>query len=244
MVMQGVMEEKTNRIVEVMISSVRPFDLMMGKIVGIGLVGLTQVFMWCVLTAVLVGVGMAITGISSMAATGGVMPPVGMVGAAPAVSAMAAADDSVVIGILSKLGSFNFFEIIVCFLLFFVGGYITYASIFAAIGAAIDNQEDSSQFMTPVMVFLIFAVYAGMYSIQNPDGPLAYWCSFIPFLSPVVMMVRVPFDVPVWQLLLSLVLLFANAVFMVWFAAKIYRTGILMYGKKPTLKEIGRWLRY
>jgi ABC-2 type transport system permease protein len=226
MVMQGVMEEKTNRIVEIMVSSVRPFDLMMGKIIGIGLVGLTQVFMWCILTTALIGAGGAFMGMSSG------MPP-------SDVSAILSST-----GLLSKLGSFNFFEIVIYFVLFFIGGYISYASLFAAIGSAIDTPEDSQQFMTPIMVLLIFAVYAGMYSVNNPDGPLAFWCSLIPFTSPVVMMVRIPYEIPFQQILLSLVLLYASAIFLVWLSAKIYRVGILMYGKKPSFKDIARWVKY
>ena len=233
MVMQGVMEEKTNRIVEVMISSVRPFDLMMGKIIGIGLVGLTQVFIWCILTVVLL-------------AAGGMFLGVGGGYDASAMQAMPydAVEVSSAASMMSKLGSFNFVEIIIYFVLFFIGGYISYASLFAAVGSAIDSPDDSQQFMTPIMVLLVFAVYAGMYSVNNPDGPLAFWCSLIPFTSPVVMMVRIPYEIPFWQILLSLVLLFASAIFMVWLSGRIYRVGILMYGKKPSFKEIARWVRY
>ncbi len=234
MVMQGVMEEKTNRIVEVMVSSVRPFDLMMGKIIGIGLVGLTQVFVWCILTGVLVSVGGIFWGVS-----GGQDMAAMQMGLQSGMS-----DVPEVAGLLSKLRSFNFVEIIVYFVLFFIGGYISYASLFAAIGSAVDSPEDSQQFMTPMMVFLMFAVYAGIYSVQNPDGPLAFWCSLIPFTSPVVMMVRIPYEIPFWQILVSLVLLFASAIFFVWLSAKIYRVGILMYGKKPSIKEIVRWVKY
>jgi ABC-2 type transport system permease protein len=234
MVMQGVMEEKTNRIVEVMISSVRPFDLMMGKIIGIGLVGLTQVFIWCILTALLLAAGGMAFG-----AGGGTelsaMPPSMPYGAVEMSSAAS---------MMSKLGSFNFVEIIIYFVLFFIGGYISYASLFAAIGSVVDSPDDSQQFMTPMMVFLMFAVYAGIYSVNNPDGPLAFWCSLIPFTSPVVMMVRIPYEIPFWQILLSLVLLFASAIFLVWLSARIYRVGILMYGKKPSLKDIARWVKY
>ena len=239
MVMQGVMEEKTNRIVEIMVSSVRPFDMMMGKIIGIGLVGLTQVFIWCILTFMLVGVGglfLGLNGGQDLAAmqSGGLQ-----VGLQPGM-----ADMSIAAGFLSKLSSFNFVEIIIYFVLFFIGGYISYASLYAAIGSAVDSPEDSQQFMTPMMVVLIFAVYAGFYSVQNPDGPLAFWCSLIPFTSPIVMMVRIPYEIPFWQILLSLTLLFSSAVFSVWICAKIYRVGILMYGKKPSIKEIARWIKY
>ena len=238
MVMQGVMEEKTNRIVEVMVSSVRPFDLMMGKITGIGLVGLTQLFIWCVLTMGLISFGGLFfgAGATQQAAT---MQTGIQVGAQSGIEGM-----HVMTSLFSKLNSFNFAEIIVCFVLFFIGGYIIYASIFAAVGSAIDNPEDSQQFVTPIMIFMLFAFYAGFYSGQNPDGPLAFWCSFIPLTSPIVMMVRLPYDIPFWQILVSLVLLYASALFFVWLSAKIYRVGILMYGKKPSIKEIARWVRY
>ncbi len=226
MVMQGVMEEKTNRIVEVIISSVRPFDLMMGKIIGIGLVGLTQVFIWCLLTIVLVSTG-------SLAFNIGDAQEIGAVH-----------NVSVANNILSKLQFVNFAEIIFYFVVCFIGGYLLYASIFAAVGAVVDNPEDSQQFTMPIMIFLMFAVYAGMYSVQNPDGPLAFWCSFIPLTSPVVMMVRIPYDMPFWQISVSLFLLFSSVLLSVGFAAKIYRVGILMYGKKPSIKEIIRWVKY
>ena len=233
-VMQSVMEEKTNRIVELMISSVRPFDLMMGKIISMGLVCLTQLIAWCMLSMVL----FSVVGV--------------FFGAQAGQDAMAmqssmqsgAFDMTAVTGILSKLASFNFLEIIVCFILYFIGGYIIYSSLYAAIGSAVDSPEDSQQFMTPMMIIMLFAFYAGFYSGQNPDGPLAFWCSFIPFTSPMVMMVRLPFEVPFWQILVSLVILFASALLSVWISAKIYRVGILIYGKKPTFKEMIRWIRY
>jgi ABC-2 type transport system permease protein len=237
MVMQGVMEEKTSRIVEVMVSSVHPFDLMMGKITGIGLVGLTQLVIWCVLTMGLTGVGSLLTGVSIF---GGTAEPASM---QPNMS-MSGEAVSMMTGFLSKLQSFNFLTIITCFVLYFIGGYLSYASLYAAIGSAIDNPEDAQQFMMPMMILLIFAIYAGLYSTNNPNGPLAFWCSLIPFTSPIVMMVRIPFDIPLWQILLSLALLYASAAGLIWTSAKIYRVGILMYGKKPTLKEIARWIRY
>ena len=234
MVMQGVMEEKTNRIVEVMISSIRPFDLMLGKIIGIGLVGITQLLIWGILTMVFVSVGGMIYG----------------AGAAEQASTMQAGlqagmnDIPELVSIFSKLNSFDFVKIVVLFILFFIGGYISYASFFAAIGSAVDSPEDSQQFVTPMMLFLVFALYAGIYSGQNPDGPLAFWCSFIPITSPMVMMVRIPYDIPFWQILLSLVLLYASAMFFVWVSSRIYRVGILMYGKKPSIKEIVRWIKF
>jgi ABC-2 type transport system permease protein len=234
MVMQGVMEEKTNRIVEVMVSSVKPFDLMMGKIIGIGLVGITQMVIWGVLTSVLISAGGIFFGLRGAGHEAMAMQP--MMSNPEALSQVSS--------LLLKLNSINFVQIIVCFVLYFIGGYILYASIFAAIGAVVDNPEDSQQFMTPMMVILMFAFYAGLYSANNPDGPLAFWCSLFPFTSSIVMMVRIPYEIPLWQIVVSLVLLFVSAILLVWFSAKIYRVGILMYGKKPSLKEIVRWMKY
>ena len=145
--------------------------------------------------------------------------------------------------VLALLASIDWRLMAICFLLYFVGGYILYASLFAAIGSAVDSQEDAQQFVAPMSVFMVFALYAGMYSIQNPDGPLAFWCSMIPLTSPIVMMVRLPFDVPSWQIALSIVLLYASFIGAVWVSGKIYRVGILMYGKKVNLKELLRWIR-
>ncbi len=229
MVMQGVSEEKTNRIVEIMVSSVRPFDLMMGKIIGIGLVGLTQLFLWGILTMV----GFTVIGLFFGA---GADAAVAMQQGGAATGEMGEW--------MAKLQSFNFSEILFFFVVYFFGGYLLYASLFAAIGSVIDHPEDAQQFMTPVILILVFALYAGIYSIENPDGPLAFWCSMIPFTSPVVMMMRIPYEISLWQTLLSVFLLFASAVGLTWFSAKIYRIGILMYGKKPNLKEIIRWISF
>lgn len=230
MVLQGVSEEKTNRIVEIMVSSVRPFDLMMGKIIGIGLVGLTQLFLWTILTMVgvtLIGLFFGIGADAAAAMQQGGTAAAGEMGER-----------------MAKLQSFNFTEILLFFVIYFFGGYLLYASLFAAIGSVIDHPEDSQQFMTPVIMILVFALYAGIYSIENPDGPLAFWCSMIPFTSPVVMMMRIPYETPLWQMLLSVALLFASAIGLTWLSAKIYRVGILMYGKKPNLKEIIRWISF
>lgn len=237
MVMQGVMEEKTNRIIEVMISSVRPFDLMMGKIIGIGFVGLTQVFLWGVITTILVGGGgFLFSGGADMAALQ-TTPSMGMADA----NALASASGSEMMGIIHSI---NIPEIVFSFIVYFIGGYLLYASIFAAIGSAVDSQEDTQQFMAPITILMIFALYAGIYSMENPDGPLAFWCSMIPFTSPIVMMVRIPFEIPLWEKLLSIVLLYVTAIGIVWLSAKIYRVGILMYGKKPSLKEMVKWIKY
>lgn len=228
MVMQGVSEEKTNRIVELMVSSVRPFDLMAGKIIGIGLVGLTQLVLWSVLTMVGIGVITSLTGSAVTPTDPAAMPS----DAAQTAEWMAA------------LSSFNLPSLLLSFAAYFVGGYLLYASLFAAIGSVIDHPEDAQQFMMPVMMMLIFALYAGIYSLDNPDGPLAFWCSLIPLTSPVVMMMRLPFDVPLWQPLLSITLLYATAVGVVWLSGRIYRIGILLYGKKPNLKEMMKWIGY
>lgn len=236
MVMQGVMEEKTNRIIEVMISSVRPFDLMMGKIIGIGFVGLTQVFLWGIITTILVSVGGFMFGGGAEAALQA-NPQMGMMDA----NALASSSGNEIMGIINSI---NIAEIGISFLIYFIGGYMLYASIFAAIGSAVDNQEDTQQFMAPVTIFMIFALYAGIYSMENPDGPLAFWCSMIPFTSPIVMMVRIPFEIPLWEKLLSVALLYTSAIAIVWLSAKIYRVGILMYGKKPSIKEMVKWIKY
>ena len=145
---------------------------------------------------------------------------------------------------ISSLLSIDWVFVLVMFVVYFIGGYLLYSSLFAAIGAAVDNEADTSQLMMPITIIVLFALYAGIYSAENPDGPLAFWCSMIPFTSPMVMMVRVPFDVPMWQLGLSLGLLALTIVGTIWLSAKIYRVGILMYGKKPTVREIVKWLKY
>lgn len=238
MVMQGVMEEKTNRIVELMISSVRPFDLMMGKIVGIALVGLTQLFIWGIMTSALIGGGMFFFGggIDAAALQQGAAMPV-----QPGMDMAGMQQMNEWMGILSSI---NFVEIGIFFVLYFIGGYLLYAGIFAAVGSAVDQQEDTNQFIAPIMVFMVFALYAGIYSMDNPDGPLAFWCSMIPFTSPIVMMVRIPYGVPVWELLVSVAILIGTAIAITWLSAKIYRVGILMYGKKPSLKEMIKWVKY
>lgn len=248
MVMQGVMEEKTNRIIEVLVGSVKPFDLMMGKIIGIMLVGFTQLLIWGTMVVALI----MILGLSF----GGPSMPTADIAAnlspeqAAALAetgqqaAMQAMQDSPVQEFLTTLSNLPIVEIGILFVLYFLGGYILYSSFYAAIGAAVNSQEDSSQFMMPMMIVMVFSMYAAMGSMENTDGPLAFWASLFPLTSPIVMMVRLPFGVPLWQEALSLVLLFATSIFFVWIAAKIYRVGILMYGKKPTVKDLWQWLRF
>ena len=238
MVMQGVSEEKTNRIMEIMVSSVKPFQLMMGKIIGVALVGLFQCLIWVVLVSVLFTAAGTLFGISSM-----VSPEAMNAGMNLPTEAMAASNAPVA-EIMNILHGMNLLQMVLLFILYFIGGYLLFASIFAAIGASINEQADSQQFMMPIIILFIFALYAGMFSIENPDGPLAFWCSLIPLTSPVVMMVRLPFDVPMWQIVLSLALLYGTALLIVWLSAKIYRVGILMYGKKPSFKEMMKWIKY
>ena len=233
-VMNSVVQEKVNRIVEVMVCSVRPWELMWGKIIAVGLTCLTQMALWAVLTMMIVGMAMGVMGIDMSGLQGG--PVAGMAVEMQEVSALGEH--------FEVLWSIDWGFVAVMFLVYFVGGYLLYSSMFAAIGASVDNESDTSQFMTPITLVVLFALYAGMYSAENPDGPLAFWCSMIPFTSPIVMMVRVPFDVPVWQLGLSLGLLALTIVGTIWLSAKIYRVGILMYGKKPTVKEIIKWIKY
>ena len=239
-VMSGVVQEKTNRIVEVMISSVKPFELMMGKIIGIALVGLTQVLLWVLLT-VAIGAGVStfvggdidpasIQKMQEMQQMGQMNVPAGVNGE--------------IADFMSSVAGLNFTQLIILFVVYFLGGYLLYASLFAAIGSAVDNETDTNQFSFPVMIPIIFAIYAGIFAAENPEGPLAFWCSMIPFTSPIVMMVRLPFDVPAWELALSISILILSFVGTTWMAGKIYRTGILMYGKKITWGEMWKWLKY
>ena len=228
MVMQAVLEEKKTRIVEVMVSSIKPVKLLIGKIIGIGLVGITQLLMWGVLISVL------LTGLLFF-----IEMPTPEMAATPV-----EVGNFDIEGVLGAVMAVNWLQVIVFFVLFFVGGYIMYASILAMLASAVDNDEDISQFMMPVMLLLVFALYAGIYSVGNPDGPLAFWTSLIPFTSPIVMMMRIPFGIPMWEKLLSVVLLYGTFLLISLVAAKIYRVGILMYGKKPTIKEMVKWLRY
>lgn len=239
MVMQAVLEEKKSRIVEVMVSSVKPVNLLIGKIVGIGLVGITQLAIWTLLAGGLFSLlslfVVAPEQVASMSE--------GMGGMAD-LNAMGNMGGMELNGIMGSILSINWLEILLFFLLFFIGGYVLYASIFAMFASAVDSEEDTGQFLTPVTLLIMFAFFAGFYSVNNPDGPLAFWASMIPFSSPIVMMVRIPFGIPLWEKILSIVLLYGTFILISVFAAKIYRVGILMYGKKPSLKEMFKWVRY
>lgn len=244
MVMSGVMEEKTNRIMEIMVSSVSPFQMMMGKIIGVALVGFVQIAIWAVMFAALSSGAMYLLGPSAseavqMAASPDVQSP--LAAASADTSGLGGADFA---NVAALFGSIPIAELCIMFVLMFIGGYLLYASFFAAVGASVNTTEDSSQFTLPVMIVIVFGMYAAIGSQGNTDGPLAFWSSLFPLTSPIVMMVRIPFGVPLWQEVLSLVLLYGTAIGMVWMAGRIYRVGILMYGKKPTFKDLLKWLTY
>ncbi len=247
-VMRGVIEEKVSRIVEVVISSIKPFQLMMGKIVGVALVGLTQFMLWVVLTLLIVTVFQASmpdtlkkttetevfqSGTNRIPGMDNIQTPQEEEAPQGTMSIIAEA-----------LGTINYGVMIFSFLFYFLAGYLLYGAMFAAIGAAVDNETDTQQFMMPVTVPLILAIVMAQFVITNPDGPIAFWFSIIPFTSPIIMMIRIPFGVPYWELVLSMAILTLSFIGAVWMAGRIYRTGILMYGKKVSYTELWKWLFY
>ena len=228
MVMRGVIEEKTNRIVEVIISSVKPFQLMIGKIFGVALVGLTQFVLWVLLTIL----------ISTVAETL-------FIDQAEVTNNLNSVDQSVFLNELSKLtGGIDLSLIFISFIFYFLFGYLMYSALFAAVGSAVDAEADTQQFMLPITIPLIFSFILIQPIMDNPDGALAFWMSLIPLTSPIIMMARLPFGVEAWQLTLSMLLLIIGFIFTTFIAGKIYRTGILMYGKKISYKELWKWLTY
>lgn len=237
MVMQSVIEEKNNRVLEVMVSSVKPFDLMMGKILGVGSVAVLQVVIW----------GVLILGMGTL-----VVPhlmPDEVMASATAIEQGAALqnadlDPEMMQAIAAVTDVSYLMKIFVSMILFVFGGFLLYAAMFAAVGSAVDNVQDASQLQTPITVPIILGLLMMMAVINDPTSKLAFWFSVIPLTSPIVMMARIPYDIPTWEIVLSLVVLYASFVALVWFAAKIYRVGIFMYGKKPTLKELWKWMRY
>jgi ABC-2 type transport system permease protein len=234
MVMRSVIEEKTNRIIEIIISSVKPFQLMMGKIIGTSLAGILQFLIWIVLGVVLMFSLSAVFGSQQEAV---------------ATAQVTAEQAEVAMSFMDKLqlyiAEIPVTSILIGFVIFFIGGYFLYSSFYAAIGAAVDSETDSQQFLMPILMPLMLAVYVGFLTVMNdPHGTVAVVFSLIPLTSPIVMLMRIPFGVPLWQLALSVVLLYGTFIFVVWFAAKIYRVGILMYGKKPSWKELYKWLKY
>ncbi len=233
MIMNNVIEEKTNRIVEVVVSSCRPFHLMLGKIIGVGLAGLTQMAIWIVLLSVVGTVAGSALGLSGAAMT----PDVAAAGVDPEMV------DGAMSQVVRQALSINYTPIVINFVLYFIGGYLLYSAIFAALGSAVDQASDASQLLWPVMILVIIAIYAAMGCMTNPNGPMAFWCSIIPFTSPIVMMIRLPYDIPLWQMVLSHVLLFGTALAIVWVAARIYRRGILHYGKKVSFLDLFKWIK-
>lgn len=235
-VMRGVIEEKSSRIVEVIISSVRPFQLMLGKIIGVALVGLTQFLLWVVLT-------FAIVTVAQMAFLGDTYSSTELAGQMSGPE-MEAAKEAAMPEIIKMINSINFPLVLGCFIFYFMGGYLLYGALFAAIGSAVDHESDSQQFMLPVSMPLILAIIIAQTIITNPESPLAFWFSIIPFTSPIIMMVRVALGVPTIDLIISMVLLVLGFLGTVWVAARIYRIGILMYGKKVTYGELLKWIRF
>jgi ABC-2 type transport system permease protein len=247
-VMRGVIEEKTSRIVEVIISSVKPIQLMLGKIIGIALVGLTQFAIWILLTLAIVAVA------QSKLLPEGTMdqmqqlpqsfaqaePGAGSADAAAAVETQMTKFQSVFASALNQQWGLIAF----CFVFYFITGYLLYASLFAAIGSAVDNETETQQFMLPVTIPIIFALFVAMATMQNPESSLSFWFSLIPLTSPIVMVARIPFGVDAWEIALSMAIMLVTIFGCIWMAAKIYRTGILMYGKKTSYKEIWKWLTY
>lgn len=239
-VMRGIIEEKNNRIVEVIISSVKPFQLMMGKIIGIGLVGLTQFLLWIVLSAGLMALATNLL-VDPEAITQTMVTP----GQQQTVDQVMKYQEGTGGDIMSALDTINLSQIAIMFVIYFLGGYLLYSALFAAVGSAVDNETETQQFMFPITIPLLFAYVLSFGVIANdPHGPLAFWLSMIPLTSPIAMLVRIPFGVPDWQIAVSIILLIGGFVLTTWIAGRIYRVGILMYGKKPSYKELAKWFRY
>lgn len=243
MVMRGVMEEKSSRVVEVIISSVKPVQLMFGKIIGIALVGLTQIALWILLGFIIVtGLGMFLgVDAGQMQQAQNLMNP-DMMGNAAQLATPASANKYQ--EMMEMAGTLPVFTILFSFVFYFLGGYLLYSSLLAAVGSAVDSEEDSQQLVFPVILPLILSIMLLFPIAKNPEGPLAFWTSMIPFTSPIIMLARIPYGIPWWELALSMFLLVITIIGAIWMAAKIYRTGILMYGKKVNMKEIIKWLRY
>jgi ABC-2 type transport system permease protein len=247
-VMRGVIEEKTNRIVEVIVSSVKPFQLMLGKIIGVALVGLTQFILWIVLTLIISTTVNSILFKDQLADTNkhnSQMEKVMKNDVTAGVDKMEKINSpNEVIDLFNNVKNINITKVLVCFAFYFLFGYLLYAALFAAVGSAVDSEADTQQFILPVTIPLIASFIIAQTIVTDPDSSMAQFFSIFPLTSPIVMMVRLPFDVPIWELALSMLSLVIGFLFFTWIAGKIYRTGILMYGKKPSWKELGKWLFY
>ncbi len=250
-VMRSITEEKTSRIVEIIISSVKPFQLMIGKIVGVALVGLTQFGLWIILTIGVISAGGSLAGEylkksqetltkSQMAS----LPPEAQEMAKAKMQQGGSIDSSAIPDIFGALDTLPITTIVISFLFYFIGGYLLYSALFGAVGSAVDSDTDTQQFMLPITIPIIAAFMIAQFVIRDPNSNLAIWTSMIPFTSPIIMMVRIPFGVPIWQIVVSVLLLIAGFMFTTWIASRIYRVGILMYGKKVTWKEMWKWLFY
>lgn len=236
MVMRSVIEEKTNRIVEIIISSVKPFQLMMGKIIGTSLAGIVQFFIWAIIGLTLMTVASVFFGVH--VGPTAKIPPEMVHNAQQELAGTAQM-------YIKEVWNLPIATLVLSFIVYFIGGYFLYSSFYAAIGAAVDSETDSQQFLLPIIMPLVLGVYIGFFTVMNdPHGTIATVFSMIPLTSPIVMLMRIPFGVPWWQIAISVSILFATFFFVVWFASKIYRVGILMYGKKPTWKELYKWLKY
>lgn len=247
-VMRSVMEEKTSRIVEVIISSIKPFELMMGKIIGVALVGLTQFTLWIILSFAVTTAATSMFGEKFAGSPQQRLEQVKNMPQAQEIEKQVKKEPGGSSGLYGKamkaVQTLPWVTILVCFIFYFLGGYLLYSALFGAVGSAVDSETDVQQFMLPITLPIIFSIAIAQFVIREPDGNLAFWTSMIPFTSPIIMMVRIPFGVPVWQIILSMTLLTGGFIGTTWLAARIYRVGILMFGKKPTFKEIGKWIFY
>ena len=245
MVMSSVIEEKSSRVVEVLVSSVKATELMFGKIIGIALVAVTQFLLWIVLTVAIVGIAGVALGDKL---TGGAPDPTEIVqqmglGTDQAGMVEAVADQGELSVVLTTLGNLPVGQILVCFIVFFIFGYMLYASLYAAIGSAVENEGDAQQLQMPVTIPLLIGFFIALYAFKAPDSSIAFWGSMIPFTSPIVMLARLPFGVPVWEILVSVAVLIATTAVCAWASSKIYRVGILMFGKKSTWKDLWKWFK-
>ena len=260
MVMSSVIEEKTSRVVEVLVSSVKSTELMFGKIIGVALVALTQFLLWIVLTGVIIGILGGIVGMDKVTGTlsqnqvetmPGMTSMNDAMGNTLSMEQLQALTDTTAVAegptgmeaVLGTLGSLNYTQLIVSFLLFFLFGYLLYASLFAAIGSAVENEADTQQLQIPVTIPLLLGFFIAFYAFRAPESSIVWWGSMIPFTSPIVMLARLPFGVPMWELILSIGLLILTFFVCAWASAKIYKVGILMYGKKSTFKDLWKWLK-
>ena len=252
MVMSSVIEEKSSRVVEVLVSSVKATELLFGKIIGVALVALTQFLLWILLTGVIVGIAGGIIGMDKLSSMGGTQSvEVSEMGIHPADVDLTALTDTTAVApgepspmevIMGTVHNLNLAQILFAFLFYFVFGYLLYASLFAAIGSAVENEGDSNQLQIPVTIPLLLGFFVALYAFKAPDSQLVFWFSMIPFTSPIVMLARIPFGVATWELIVSILVLILTFIGCAWMSAKIYKVGILMYGKKSTFKDLWKWL--